>query len=123
MIIQKEKGFTLIEIMVALGILAFGILAIASMQTSALSGTTRANFLTQASTVAMDRMEKLMPLSWDQTVAEDDKTTQQGIYTITTDVVTDDPAVDTMTITVRVDWEEKGAQRIPVILTNIKNKL
>jgi len=65
---KGEKGFTLVEVMVALGILAFGILAVASMQTASLVGTNKSNAVTQATTVAMDRMERLrgLPFStWD----------------------------------------------------------
>lgn len=38
-----QAGFTMVEVMVALAILAFGILAVASMQTSSLSGTRKAH--------------------------------------------------------------------------------
>ena len=37
---KNEKGFTLVEVMVAVAILSFGILAVAAMQNAALLGTT-----------------------------------------------------------------------------------
>lgn len=58
----KEKGFTLIEVLIAIAILSFGILAVASMQSSALLGTGKSNSVTQANAVAMDRLERLMSL-------------------------------------------------------------
>jgi len=64
--IQKnERGFTLVEVMIALGILSFGVLAVASMQSSALLGTSRSNSVTIASNIATDRMERLMAISYD----------------------------------------------------------
>jgi prepilin-type N-terminal cleavage/methylation domain-containing protein len=65
---KREKGFTIIEIMVALFILTIGILAVASMQNSSLLGTAKSNAVTQATNVAMDRMERLLSLpfsTWD----------------------------------------------------------
>jgi type IV pilus assembly protein PilV len=62
---KREKGFTLIEIMVAIFILTIGILAVASMQNSSLLGTAKSNAVTQATNVAMDRMERLLCLPFD----------------------------------------------------------
>ena len=62
---KREKGFTLIEIMIALFILTIGILAVASMQNSSLLGTAKSNAVTQATNVAMDRMERLLSLPFD----------------------------------------------------------
>ncbi|OQY26014.1 MAG: hypothetical protein B6244_14420 [Candidatus Cloacimonetes bacterium 4572_55] len=55
----KEQGFTLIEIIIAMGILAFGLLAMASMQVMAIKTNGKANRITEASTFNMDIMEKL----------------------------------------------------------------
>jgi type IV pilus assembly protein PilV len=76
--VKGQKGFTLVEVMVALGILAFGILAVASMQSAALLGTSKSNAVTQATTVGMDRMERLLALpfspTWDATPQNGDDT-------------------------------------------------
>jgi type IV pilus assembly protein PilV len=117
------RGFTLVEVMVAMGILAFGILAIASMQTASLGGTSKANFVTEATSVAMNNIEQLIPLSWNNALAASG-VSNVGIYTITTTVTPDTPIPNnTMTITVQVDWEEKGVAKVPVSLTYIKNRL
>ena len=62
----REKGFTLIEVLVAIAILSFGILAIASMQSSALLGTGRSNSVTQANAIATDRLERLMAMPYSR---------------------------------------------------------
>ena len=62
---NNEKGFTLIEVLVAIGILSFGLLAVAAMQNTAILGTGRSKSVTEATTVAMDRMERIFALPFD----------------------------------------------------------
>jgi type IV pilus assembly protein PilV len=60
--IFKEKGFTLIEVLVGLIILAIGVLAVAGMQITSIVGTSFSNNITQASVIAQDRLEFLKGL-------------------------------------------------------------
>lgn len=62
---QKRDGFTLIEVLVGLVILAVGLLAIAGMLVTSVKGNYFSNRLTQASYVAQDRLEflKTIPLT------------------------------------------------------------
>ena len=123
---EREKGFTLVEVMVAIGILAFGILAIASMQVAALSGTTIANNLTEGTTVAMDKMEKLMsyPLAHaDLAIAGHGPETvgTAPVYTVNWTVA----AVgtnNTRTITLNVSWLVKGVTKNTQLI-NVRNVL
>ena len=55
--IQQENGFTLIEIMIALLILAGGLMGAAYMQTKSVDDGTTANRLTRRATGAEDRIE------------------------------------------------------------------
>jgi type IV pilus assembly protein PilV len=57
---RNDPGFTLIEVLGALTIFAIGILAVASMQISAINGNATANRLTTALTSVTDRVETLM---------------------------------------------------------------
>jgi type IV pilus modification protein PilV len=59
----EEKGFTLIEVLIGLIILAIGILAVAGMQITSITGTSFSKNLTQASVIAQDRLEFLKGLS------------------------------------------------------------
>lgn len=59
---SKEKGFTLIEVLIGLIILAIGILAIAGMQITSIRGTSFSNSLSQASVLAQNRLEFLKGL-------------------------------------------------------------
>jgi type IV pilus assembly protein PilV len=58
----EEKGFTLIEVLIGLIILAIGVLAVAGMQITSIVGTSFSNNLTQASVIAQDRLEFLKGL-------------------------------------------------------------
>jgi len=58
--IQEEKGFTLLEIIIAISILTVGLLAVASMQASALRGDSFASRVTEGTTWAQDKLEGLL---------------------------------------------------------------
>ncbi len=57
--ITARRGFSLVEAMVAAGILAFGLLALAGMQTISLNKNVDANDLTVASNLAGEMMERV----------------------------------------------------------------
>ncbi|MDY6989023.1 MAG: prepilin-type N-terminal cleavage/methylation domain-containing protein [Thermodesulfobacteriota bacterium] len=57
---KDEAGFSLIEVMVAIAVLAIGILAVAIMQTKAIKGNALANDQARAVALAEERLESLM---------------------------------------------------------------
>lgn len=57
---RNERGSTLLEVIIAVSILTVGILAVASMQLSAIIGNESAIELTEALTVAQDKLEDLI---------------------------------------------------------------
>ena len=57
--IQQENGFTLVEIMIALLILAGGLMSAAYMQTRSVNDGTTANRLTRGATEAEEQIEDL----------------------------------------------------------------
>jgi len=58
--ITESKGFTLIEVLVAMAIFSIGILAIGSMQLAATKGSSSARLSTEAVTIAQSRAETLI---------------------------------------------------------------
>jgi len=60
--LNNQKGFTLIEVMIALMVLTIGILGMMVMQTSATTSNYRASTLTTASTIATQQVETLRSL-------------------------------------------------------------
>jgi prepilin-type N-terminal cleavage/methylation domain-containing protein len=69
---NREKGFTLIEVLIAMTLLVIGILAVASMQITSLGGNSLAMRITEASIWSGDRMEILMALPYDHADLADD---------------------------------------------------
>ncbi len=59
-IIEKEEGYNLIEVMIAMAILAIGILGIAMMQITAIDANTRANVTSLAVNDATATLERLI---------------------------------------------------------------
>ena len=120
-----EKGFTLLEVIVAISILTFGLLAVASMQMTAIRGNYNASNITEATTVAQDRLENLMgllysdPLMNDGTWPDPPPPPSPSGYTITYDVSDDTPMIKTKLITVTVQWQDKGVQK-QTVLTCVK---
>jgi len=60
-----KRGFTLIEMMIAIVLLGIGLLAIAGMQVSSIRGNFFSHYLTQASYVAQDGLEVLDHIAYD----------------------------------------------------------
>ena len=105
---EKEQGFTLVEVLIALTIFAIGILAIASMQMWGLRGNSSAMYHTEAATFAADRIETLMTVDYADLADGSETQGDSNEYTISWTVSTDNPINNTATITVDVQWNDRG---------------
>ena len=126
-----QSGFTLLEVIIALSIFTIGILAVASMQISAIKGNAAAGGYTESTIWAGDQIERLMHLPYDHddlqdtdgdgieglddaTDAEDDNPNQtpvHGKYRVYWNVAVDDVAHNTKTVSVIVTWPSSGGQK------------
>ncbi len=109
---RNNKGFSLIEVMVALGIFSIGILAVASMQISAAQGNLSARMRTEAVTLASDQLEILNSLTYNHgdlaPGAHLDNT--DNVYLLEW-TVTEDSTEDFKTIEVSVTWQDRGTEQ------------
>jgi prepilin-type N-terminal cleavage/methylation domain-containing protein len=67
----NESGFTLIESMVALAVLSIGIVVMYAMQTGSVRGNYLAQNITTASAWAVERMEEINGLDYDDDLLDD----------------------------------------------------
>jgi len=120
---KEQNGFTLLEVIIALFIFSIGLLAVASMQMTAIKGNYFSGTLTEATSWAADQMETLMSLPYtdpDLTAGDHpDVSDPDDIYTITWSVADDATTNNTKTINITVAWADKGSQR-SLILYGIK---
>ena len=113
---KKPKGFSLVEVLIGLIILAIGLLALGSLQVTSVKGNFFSNHLTQATYVAQNRLEFLrtLPLHDPLLVAgnhEDGMTTVSGISFNRLFTVVDEVA-GYKTIQYIVTWKDGAAHRI-----------
>lgn len=108
--IHKDDGFTLMEMLIALTILAVGLLAIATMQMRSLQISSYAGDMTAGTTVAQDKLEDLLTMKYSDLVAGNVNETS-GPFNISTTIAANTPVTNTMTITVVVTWNERGVTK------------
>jgi len=107
----NKNGFTLIEVLIGMVILAVGLLAIAGMQISSVKSNSFSSNLTRASILAQDRLEGLRYLSTDHADlgagAHDDGAIGDTLFTrqYTVTVV---PGTTMLNITVTVNWTDNS---------------
>ena len=113
--IRKPKGFTLIEVMAGLIILAIGLLGIATMQITSIKGGYFSSNVTQATIFAQDKLEYLKSLSHNDSNLNsgqhNEGTISGTIFSRVVNVV-DDVGNSIKTITVTVQWTDRGNHSI-----------
>jgi prepilin-type N-terminal cleavage/methylation domain-containing protein len=67
--LRRKEGFSLIEVLVALVILAVGLLGLALFQTTAIKGNAIASKWTIATELAQDRLERFRHVAWGNIVS------------------------------------------------------
>ena len=110
---KREGGFTLIELLIAVSILSAGLLALGTMQVSAISGGAYSSNVTEGSTLAADRLEKLLALPYnDPSLAPGAHSLDlPNAQTVSWNVVENVPMTNTKTITFTVQWTDHGIQK------------
>ncbi len=136
----NDKGFSLLEVLIALVILALGLLALGNMQVMGIGGNSSGQKITTATTLAQDAMEKLMNLDYAalpvvDTVGANFDTdftvynggvgaaskTYMGVdYVRTYSIDRDFPVADVATIQVTVTWLDQAGNPHSVTETSAK---
>ena len=112
---RRERGFTLLEVLMAITILMVGILTVASMQISSIQGNAFAGKVTEAITLAGRQLEILQSLPYDDTDLSagttHTDTNPPANYTVAWTVTDEAIFNNTKTINVTVAWTDRGVQR------------
>lgn len=113
-----SKGFSMIEVLIAMAIFLIGFLAVGAMQLSSVNGNAYARMRTEATAIASQHAEKFLAMNFDNIDGSlGDYPIIQGPFTIETpDIVsrTDTPeltATNNRTINITVQWKQKGKDR------------
>lgn len=110
-----ENGFTFIEVIAGLIVLAIGLIAIASMQITAIKGSAFSSHMTQASILAQDQLEYLKNLSFDHPDLSSGKHNEdqiiETIFSREYEIV-EDTGNSLKTITVTIQWNDHGKHNV-----------
>jgi prepilin-type N-terminal cleavage/methylation domain-containing protein len=130
------RGFTILEVMIVIGILSFGLLSLSAMQIHAMKGGNQGRHATRAAALAESEMEFLQYASWTSG-AIDPTTGWTAPETRQTDVqvdggtgteqdyslsyrVTDLEPTFTRAIDIEVSWTEPGGKARSIILSSVR---
>lgn len=109
---KREGGFSLIETLIVLTVLALAMLPLASTQFSSRRAITQADRQTQAMQVAVEQIERARMGGFGSAIPD---TVQEGEYEIFTQVVPDTTNPFLEEVQIVVNWDNaSGAQSLTV---------
>jgi len=137
-VMKSQRGFTILELLIAISILTVGLLGVASMQVSGIRGNYFSANTTIGLTLAEEKMEELLALDYNHgdlqdselgnngdlttTATIDHDETVEGLYHRIWNVRDEDTGAgwpDMKTITVIVEWEQNKHR---VMLTSLRHE-
>jgi prepilin-type N-terminal cleavage/methylation domain-containing protein len=105
---HDNRGFTLIEIVVAIVLLTFGVLASASLTAALMQSNRGVTNRTQAVETLRLKVEDMQSTKYAQIASGNDTRTIRGVtFNRSWAVVSDSPAADLKTITLTVTWNDR----------------
>ena len=107
--LRNNNGFTLVEIMVAMGILTIALLGLVSVTVMVIKGNSFSKTMTTATILAKGKIEQLKNTSYGSLAGGTD--TVESIYTRTWTVTDDSPAASMKTVVVTVQWNWQNVAR------------
>jgi prepilin-type N-terminal cleavage/methylation domain-containing protein len=121
--VRGERGFTVIEVLIALLVLLIGMAGILSLQLTSVQATAFSRHATEASVLAEDKMEELRAVPAATLVTGSDQVDARGVPDAQGYYVRDwevDPGAS-LTITVKVRWNEEGGDPYTITLQTLRS--
>jgi len=131
----RTGGFTILEVMIVIGILTFGLLSLAAMQIQAMHGSDRGRHASNAAAIAETQMELFQQDAWASIpptggfVASPDEQNaikleggseiDERTYSVSYQI-TDVKPTFTRAIDVQVTWTEEGGESRSITLSSIR---
>ena len=119
--VKDRRGFTLVEIMIAVFILTVALIGLISVTVMVINGNDFSRRMTTATTLGKDRIEQVKRMSYSAVTAgvttdywnADSSAGSSGAYFTRVTTVTDStPAVNMKTVQVVVSWTWGGARQV-----------
>lgn len=116
---KKSKGFSLIEVLIALVILSIALLALAGLMGQSTRNSSWGSHLTEAATLAQDRLERFRAVRPQTDIPEginnDLITGVTGIVYTRTWAVTTNASSTARTITITITWTDSIPHSITIM--------
>jgi len=112
----NSKGFTLIEVLITLIILAVSLLALAGLMATTTKSNASGGQITEASTIAQDRLEELRAVQWDNIPVgdvSDQRNGSTGINYVRNLNVQQNGNLKTVTLT--INWTDRTNHSIRLL--------
>jgi prepilin-type N-terminal cleavage/methylation domain-containing protein len=114
----QSKGFTLLEVLIAIVVLSVALLALGGLQIISIRGNSFGNHMTEAITLAKDLMEEMKNTDWENIQGNsDDPVGASGITYHRVCTVTELDNIKT--VAVKVSWDNGNHQA--TLVTKIVN--
>jgi len=112
--INSESGFSLLEVMIALVILGFGLFGTALMQLTAIQGNAFSMKISGADALIASKVEQYKHMKFDDISSESETEVRihpndPTVYKIKTVVTDNTPLANLKTVKVQVRWQDKGS--------------
>jgi len=135
---KRSQGFTLLEMMLSLTLMAIGVLSLAALQLLVMQYGSRGRHMTEASAIAQTQMEQLQRLTWTDGSMQPTGGAWAGPTTVNVQVqdsagvaytqesfdvyvrIADLVAGVTRSVDIRVDWDEQGRPGRSYALSTIR---
>ena len=125
----KSKGFSLIEVLIALVVLSISLLALAALMATTTKNNSFGGHMTEAATFAQDKLEELKVTPWGNVVSGTDPLPRPGstgvnynrTWNVSTLVNPTPPPNDLLkTVTITINWND-GISHSINIFSAIRN--